>query len=170
MVQTLPDSLSGTGKGLAEVGDPLGVWLQRLPEASRSLSAAPEGLRAWFPVSWLARLATTPQPQGGSSGLELLPQEGPIQLPSSLFKGQGRSSWLPGHHRMFWKVRGEHARGSLVKDTLAHFLSAFVKSQLGAGWAGTEAPDASWFPLGTACWDRLLCPVQLAPLASDPAG
>lgn len=58
-------SLSSIRQGLAEVGDSLRLWFQKLLEASRSLQnlvTASEHLCAWFYLSWLPPHDATPQP------------------------------------------------------------------------------------------------------------
>ena len=146
-----------------------------------NLSAIPEGLSAWVPVSCLARVTATPQPQGGSAGFELLSQEWPIQHPSSLFKGQGGSSWLPGTSECSGRS-GESMSGAAWSRTRWH-VSLPPLSNPSSELLGRE--QRPWCPLdplpcpeGAPCREPASrdnplgrdCPVQVVPLASGPAG
>lgn len=73
----------------------------------------------------------------------LLSQEQPTQL--SIVFSKGRKV---GTRQTCWKVRGEQGLGQSGQGPFGTFLSTFVKPQFGAAWTGTEAPDASWGPLG----------------------
>lgn len=134
-------------------------------EASRSfwsLLAAPEGLRAWFHVSWRPALANTPGPQRVSSGWELLSQEFPGRHPSRLSllgcpgrSGESRadSGLVKGPQRSSLPFPRPHSTSSserLVQETRASNISRFpLGSSCAQGHHSGESPYSV-----TAPWPR----------------